>query len=316
MKFIAFVLGLAVASGAAYFGGQAFLTDSQSIQPDSQQGASASAPTERVWGEPRNLTRVDDERIDESSGLAPSSRESGVWFTHNDSGDRARFFSFDEEGRVLGEFRVTNAENFDWEDMAAATIGGRRMLLFGDIGDNRSVRKSIQIYGVPEPNPRLTTKWQDVEAEMIIDLTYPDGPRDAETLMVHPRTREIFIVEKTKRETAGVYWIPMPERSGSYQLTKIGEIAFGKISRLSRHATGGDFSPDGRHAVIRTYLNAWEFEVPQDVAKWIESTPRPLPIMLDVQGEAIAYRPDGKAVVTTAEGRPMVVNTTELTSTR
>ncbi|MFN7172280.1 MAG: hypothetical protein ACK4P3_05795, partial [Fimbriimonadaceae bacterium] len=58
-----------------------------------------------------------------------------------------------------------------------------------------------------------------------------------------------------------------------------------------------------------------EFEVPQDVARWIQSTPKQLPIMLDVQGEAIAYRPDGKAVVTTAEGRPMVVNITELTST-
>jgi hypothetical protein len=52
------------------------------------------------------LFRFHDGRIDESSGIVVSSYSDGVFFTHNDSGDRrGRFFAVDRTGRTLADLR-------------------------------------------------------------------------------------------------------------------------------------------------------------------------------------------------------------------
>ena len=55
-----------------------------------------------------------DPRITESSGLAASSR-SGIVFTHNDSGDSARFFAVDDAGRTRTTYALPDVQARDWE---------------------------------------------------------------------------------------------------------------------------------------------------------------------------------------------------------
>jgi len=73
-------------------------------------------------------------------------------------------------------------------------------LYVADIGDNTSSRSNIKVYQIPEPavygrqytNPVTVTP----KGTRTITLTYPDGPRDAEALMVDSVTGDLFIFSK------------------------------------------------------------------------------------------------------------------------
>src|SRR5207244_2918013 len=125
----------------------------------------------------------------------------------------------------LQEYDVENAAALDWEDIATATVGGRSYVYCGDIGDNKSRRKSIHIYRVPEPGPTAGK----VKADQDLELVYPDGPHNAETLLVQAGTGDITIVVKTQDKTSGVYTLKAPRKSGKYTLTKAGEVQIAAI---------------------------------------------------------------------------------------
>src|SRR4051794_17862577 len=161
-----------------------------------------------VVSEPAHVAfRWRDQRIAESSGLAAATREPGVWFTHNDSGDAARFFAVGADGRTLATYRVAGATAVDWEDMAAAPAAdGTPTLWLADIGDNDAARPSITVYAVPEPRVRRgedrtlpTTAYR---------LRYPDGPHDAETLLVDPVRHRAYVVTKTLAGRSAAYAAP------------------------------------------------------------------------------------------------------------
>jgi hypothetical protein len=72
---------------------------------------------------PHALGHVDDEALDELSGIAASRTNPGSWWLHNDSGDRARVFLLDHQARRVATYAVTGADAVDWEDIAVAGRG-------------------------------------------------------------------------------------------------------------------------------------------------------------------------------------------------
>src|SRR5215470_17095464 len=109
-------------------------------------------------GPPVHLADLENRSSKESSWIAASRRNAGVFWTHNDSGDGPFIYAFDRQGKHRGVRRVAGAEAIDWEDMA---IGpgprrGRSYLYIGDIGDNSKKRSQIAVYRVAEP--RITPK--------------------------------------------------------------------------------------------------------------------------------------------------------------
>ena len=135
-------------------------------------------------GPPDVRCSLADERISESSGIAASSSTDEIVFTHNDSGDRARFFAV-ETGTCAtrATYEVNGASNLDWEDMAAGLAAdGAPVLWLADIGDNRARRASVVVYEVDEPAAGAPGGALRTRARRT--LTYPDGPQDAETLIV------------------------------------------------------------------------------------------------------------------------------------
>ena len=220
---------------------------------------SAGVTEQRVYGKPFLLCTISDNRIDESSGVAASLEQDGVWYTHNDSGDTSRFFRFNESGAVTGVFTLKGAHAVDWEDMASARVGGAPWLYFGDIGDNLGIRQTIVVYRVAEP----TGARSSLGEYDTYTLRYPDGPHNAEALLVRPETGDLYIVTKTTAQTSAVYKLASPSASGTFTLAKIGEIKVGGGIEGSRLITGGDVSPDGKHVIVRTYLGAYEFSTAQ-----------------------------------------------------
>src|SRR5689334_9017693 len=153
--------------------------------------------------------------LTETSGIHTGVRNPGIGWVHNGSGETARVFALDGTGALRGTYSLTGATAVDWEDIAvvAGATPGSGTIYAGDIGDNALARSEIQVYRVAEPavptsGPAVTTALSGVET---LHLTYPDGPHDAETLLVDPATGDILVITKLLfGGTVGVYRAAAP----------------------------------------------------------------------------------------------------------
>ncbi len=175
----------------------------------------------------------------EASGLADTG---DVVYTTNDSGDDAVLYGVDPAtGRVTS--RTTYAGGVD--DVEALALGADGTVWAGDIGDNQGRRDEVRVLRV--------TPGVDGDAPAY-PLTYPGGARDAETLLVHPRTGRVLVVSKSVFGGT-VYVAPRTLREG--RANRLAELA-----RVPGLVTDGSFLPDGRHVVLRTYATASVYTYP------------------------------------------------------
>jgi hypothetical protein len=232
----------------------------------------------------RQLFTFADERIIEASGLAASARHPGVVYTHNDSDDGPRIFAVGQDGRTRAVLTLRGATARDWEAIAPGRgASGRPVLWIGDIGDNRDSWEDISVYRVTEPS-RLRT--QDVPWTRY-RLRYADGPRNAEALLVDPRTQRLYVVSKRNADAA-VYAAPQPLRTDRVNVLR-------RVAAAPETVTDGAFVGGGRYAVLRDYFSASVYD-----RRWRRVASFGLP--LQFLGEAVAATPDGRAVLTTGEG--------------
>ncbi|TNY35612.1 hypothetical protein [Thermomonospora catenispora] len=241
-------------------------------------------------GDAVKVMTITDERIVESSGLAVSRRHPGVLYTHNDSSGRPEIYAIGPDGRVRAVLRLAGANARDWEGMAVGVDErGRPALYVGDIGDNLGgAWPHVTVYRVPEP-ARLHDQTLRATA---FRLTYADGPRNAETLMINPRTNRLYVA--SKQLSGAVYEAPARLRAtGSNTLRRIGPAP--------AMATDGAFSPDGRTLVIRTYWSAQVYAFDDRAAEKLTPLAR-VRLPRQEQGESIAYTADGRALLVGSEG--------------
>jgi hypothetical protein len=186
-----------------------------------------------------------DPRIDEDSGMVVSqSHPDTVWIL-NDSGDSARLFAVSTiDGHTEGVVTLAGAHNVDWEALAISPDTPQARLWIGDIGDNDSVRSSVQVYRLPEP----TQVNGSVDDWTEFDLQYPDGAHDAETLLIDPTTQRLYVVTKGLLGGA-VYEAPVTlQTDHTNRLTRIGSAPL--------LVTDGAFRSDGS-VVLRSYLSGF-----------------------------------------------------------
>ena len=269
-----------------------------------------------------------DARITESSGVVASSRRDDVYFTHNDSGDSARFFAVDRLGCTLATYNLPAVTAVDIEDIAR----GAGAVWLGDIGDNNHMRSEIVVYAVAEPlvdnSPNRASTGCRTADEVAVTptayrLAYPDHPHDAETLLFDPTTGQLLIVTKTPFGQSSVYAAPAELRADEVNvLTLVGAIVFPPSTTYDRPlvpsapgtqqgfdlagrlmAVGGDVAPAADRVTVRTYTDAWEWAIApgQSVAAAFVGVPAQIPLRYQRQGEAIAYTRDGRSLLTTCE---------------
>jgi hypothetical protein len=266
-----------------------------------------------VSATPITLATLTERAVTESSGIVASRRNPDLFWTHNDSGDDPFVYAFDRRGRSRGTFRVAGAQARDWEDIAwgPGPVPGESYLYAGDIGDNDREREFVVVYRFREPQavPSLAdagdARPRDTEPAEAIRLKYPDGAHNAEALLVHPRTGDLYIVTKTA-VSAGVYKLAAPYNAGEVQtLTRVASLRgpdfFGAL------VTGGDISPDGTRVALCDYAQGYELTLPPDAKSFDDvwtRKPSAVPLGLRLQGESVCYRLDGAALLATSEKRP------------
>ena len=174
-------------------------------------------------------------RITESSGIAVSRKDAGVFWTHNDGGGRRQvLYAMTRHGKPLAEFRVTGAVLDDWEDIAADDKGH---LFIGDVGNNDAKRTSISVHEIDEPDTkkiqaslvRVTRSW---------NLRYPAAPFDCESLFIWGEHG--YLISKVfKDERADIYRFSLTNTAPFQTLESVGEI------KIDSPVTGADISQDG-----------------------------------------------------------------------
>jgi len=258
------------------------------------------------FSSPVALGAVNAFEITEASGLVASRQNPGVLWTHNDSGYPGTLFAISTNGSLLAAYTIPNAFFGNFEDIALGPGPNpeQQYLYLGDIGDNFLGRASIRvlrcaepaIYGYQDANPRFET----VPAAQEIGLVYPDGPFNAEALMVDPLTGDLFIATKLT-DSSRIYRATRAELDGGgpVELTFIREISFAKPS-------AGDISTDGRLILLRRggRGSAWVRQPSQSVGDALGANPANsnIPLANEPNGEAIAIHPTGLGYYTLSEG--------------
>lgn len=225
----------------------------------------AEAPTAEV------AFTFEDPAVVESSGLALVGDRV---VTTNDSGDSARVFVVDPAtGRTTKQVRW----DADPSDVEALAPAGDGHIWVGDIGDNRDVRPTVTVTRLDVTGAGAATSYE---------LRHPERPHDAEALMTHPVTGQLFVV--TKGTFSGtVLQAPLELEEGEVNdLTAVG--------RTPGIVTDAAFLAGGGAVVVRTYSRAVVLAYPswRVVAGW--------DLPEQDQGEGLAV--DGTDLLLSTEG--------------
>ena len=233
------------------------------------------------YAPPVELCRLENRKINESSGVAASRLHPNRFWTHNDSGDKSRLFCFDREGKHLGTCRLKDASVYDWEDMCSFHLDGKAKLLVADTGDNATKRKACYLHILDEPeNPKT-----DVKRFHTVRLRYETGAVDCEAIGVDVHSRTIILIQKKIGLTCQVFAAPLPDPDQSDVLAK--QIATLRIPIV----TSMDISADGNRAIVLTLGQAFEFtrKSGQSWQEAFRAVPRTVNMPPRRQGEAICY---------------------------
>ena len=217
-----------------------------------------------------------------------------LW-THNDSGDLARIFAINNNGEHLGVYTIENATNRDWEDIAVGSgpNENEEYIYVAEIGDNLSQYDLKYIYRIPEPIVDANQAPVNISLGNadVIKYRYPDGSRDAETIMIDPVTKDIYIVSK-RENNVRIYLAAYPQSlTDTLSLEQVATLPLTQI-------VAGSISPDGKEILLKNYdyVYYWHRNLQQTIAEALTNNQYYLlPYTREPQGEAIcwSYNSDG-----------------------
>ncbi|MFE9693134.1 hypothetical protein [Micromonospora sp. NPDC005806] len=267
--------------------------------------APAAAPA--LAAAPKKKCAVEDKRLRELSGLVATSTGYVVINDGTDDPSRKRVFYLDAKCKIAKDpVRYSGDGPLDTEDLAVGP--DKKTLWIADTGDNvesKTRRPRVAVWTMP-----LSGSKQPV----LHRLVYPEGkPHDAEALLIGDDNLPLVITKDLSGKSE-IFTPTAKLKSGgdleAVPMKKLGEVTLPKTNTENKLGapgrmlvTGAARSPDGSKVVLRTYADAFEFDVTGGniVAALTTGKPRVTPLA-DPFGEAISYTADGKSFVTVSDG--------------
>ena len=262
--------------------------------------ASCSSAEKPSFGPREDKGLIQYDEINEASGIVASRKNAGVLWTHNDSDDSTRIFAVNTHGEHLGVYHIDEVTNRDWEDIAVGPgpESGRSHIYISETGDNHAKYDTKYVFRIPEPD--VDSNQAPIFATLkncdVITFKYPDGPRDAETILVDPLTRDIYIVSK-REEEVNVYVASYPQSLKKTIIVKY------MLTLPFTLIVGGDISYNGQEILLKTYDSVyyWKREAGQSVIQALTNNYYSLPYIREPQGEAIGWSHNADGYYTTSE---------------
>jgi hypothetical protein len=251
-----------------------------------------------AYAAPVRLAELQNKEIIESSGLAPSRRAAGVFWTHNDSGDEPRIFAFDERGQHLATVGVGVKEAHDWEDMASFESSGTSYLLIGDVGNSRK-KNALHLHLLVEPDPYDAP--MRIRPVRTVSFHFRDGNHDCESVAFDARQNKVLLATKSNLFVSRIYEMNWPSEETEKLLHPdlVGSVSVPL-------AVAMDISYDAQRAIVLSYLDARVYpKTPNE--SWREAFARTgtavrMPIRR--QGESICFGPRDLTLYLTSEKLP------------
>jgi hypothetical protein len=263
------------------------------IVPAAAQGGDA-AP----YGQPSTRCEITDPRLPELSGLASAG---DTMLAMNDGGDRSEVYVLDG-GCAVGDVRSADVDPYDPEDLA---LGSDGTIWLADTGDNNQARDTVALIGLRPDGSSTMTR-----------LSYPDGPHDAEALLLAPDGTP-YLVTKEVLGASGVYRPDAPLADGATvpmrEVLRLGLTLTGTpggpVGRAGQLlVTGGAVSPDGQRIALRTYTDAYVWPLSgSDVVGALGGSPVRVALPESPQGEAITFAANSRDLLVSGEGLPATV---------
>jgi hypothetical protein len=233
------------------------------------------------------------------SGLVAT--ESGYAAVNDGSGGTRSNISLvflDDKCKTTSTF-TNSAQPRDPEDLALGKDG--KTVWVADFGDDNKDRPTIALWKVPANHSSAASRYR---------LSYPDGKHNAEAILLDADDTPIVLTKdggtaKLYKPTAKL----VANNETGLPLKKVGEFKPAKtdtenqMSVLGNQVTGAARSPDGTKVVIRTYADAYEFDVADgDVVKAVTTgKPRITRLPNEPDGSAITYSADGSQFYTVSK---------------
>lgn len=225
----------------------------------------------------------------ESSGAIISRSHPGRFWSLNDSGNPATLFLADTTATIHGFVRLAGVENTDWEAISAGPCGSAWCLYVGDIGDNRAIRRSVTIHRVVEPGMAELRAQSATPLDSLV-VRYPDGPTDAESIVV-TRAGDVAIITKGRTGRASAYWIAASEWSRGHATARsIGELPIRTSLLLGQLVTDAALTVDEQTFAVRTYQEVYFFRR-TPASRWLPDQPNGVCSVagFDIVGEGLAW---------------------------
>lgn len=225
--------------------------------------------------------------IPEASGITYSTTQHGKFWVQEDSGNPPQLYLINNNGELVHKTYVKNATNRDWEDMAAAG----KELFIADIGDNSLAYTDYTIYSFTEPSSLTDT----ITTAKAIRFRYPDGPHDAEALLVDPTSKDIFIISK-RDNPSKIYKLTYPYDQPMNTAAEKGALTYSGV-------TAAALSPDGKEVIIKTYTDLYYYKRKNNepLSETIRQAYLKIPYTLEPQGEALGFSGDNSGFYTLSE---------------
>lgn len=239
-------------------------------------------PSAAVGADAEEISRISDERVEESSGLAVSPKHEDLAYTINDGDDAVVYAIQISTGDVVGTTRVRGGK---MEDTESIRIDGEGRMWLADLGDNDRERDDAALYRFPEPGPGR----HSVNAKRF-PVSYEGRPADIESLLVHPKTGQMFLASRDEKARGQLYALPKKlTRDGDNRATDLGKS-------VPVDTSDGTFTESGSQALIRTGEAVHVF----DPETWTEVERLTVPEVEN--GESISVEPGGESFIIGSEG--------------
>jgi hypothetical protein len=262
---------------------------------------------------------LQDDRLNEVSGMTVSGKDSQRLWLINDSGDGPVLYAATLEGAALGSLHLVGARNIDWEDLAVFHHKDQAYLLIADVGDNRAVRNSCTLYVVREPDWHSEKGFSEtaVRPSWSLEFVYEDGPRDCEAVAIDPLRAEVLLITK-RIQPPVLYRLPLqPDRSKKKLMAQRVAVlkllsnqkteGFSPSGRDNIQPTAMDIAIDGSSLVFSTYTQIYIYRR-QEIDGWIETLQRKPVFAASLprlhQAEAVCFSSSAKYLLVTSERRP------------
>ena len=254
--------------------------------------ASSAAPTGSIY------CTITDPRLAELSGLVVLG---DTMLAIADGGDELSVLVLDK-GCTVTDVRTAPVDPYDPEDLAVSADG---TIWVADTGDNDGDRPTVALHALRADG-----------SAALYRLSYPDGPHDAEALLLAPGgtpylvTKEVLGASRVYRPAADLVdgGTVALEQVATVNLTLTGTPG-GPVGRAGQlMVTGGAVSGDGRLMALRTYTDAYLWPLTgSDLPTALKAKPIRVPLPESPQGEAISFGSDDRGVVIASEGTPNAV---------